>query len=125
MMSRLDIGSTSGARVGSCLAQSASKAPVQTSATLPLASSTIRQPSPFVRVVPSVLGVLPALKRPTVSHLSDSEWLAVNTILSSGAVGQPISANTARRLEIGLRLDRKSTRLNSSHIQKSRMPSSA
>ncbi len=29
----------------------------------------------------AVLDVLPALKRPTVSHLSDGEWLAVNTIL--------------------------------------------
>ena len=29
----------------------------------------------------AVLGVLPALKKPTISHLSDDEWLAVNTIL--------------------------------------------
>ena len=29
----------------------------------------------------AVLGVLPALKKPTISHLSDEEWLAVNTIL--------------------------------------------
>jgi histidinol dehydrogenase len=29
----------------------------------------------------AVLEVLPALKRPTISHLSDEEWLAVNTIL--------------------------------------------
>ncbi|MCC7156068.1 MAG: ATP phosphoribosyltransferase [Bryobacterales bacterium] len=29
----------------------------------------------------AVLGVLPALKRPTISQLSDNEWLAVNTIL--------------------------------------------
>jgi ATP phosphoribosyltransferase len=29
----------------------------------------------------AVLGVLPALKRPTISHLSDHEWLAVNTII--------------------------------------------
>lgn len=34
----------------------------------------------------SVLQVLPALKRPTVSHLSDSEWLAVNTILDESTV---------------------------------------
>ena len=33
-----------------------------------------------------VLKVLPALKRPTVSHLSDSEWLAVNTILDESTV---------------------------------------
>ena len=30
--------------------------------------------------------VLPALKRPTVSHLSDGEWLAVNTILDESTV---------------------------------------
>ena len=29
----------------------------------------------------TVLAVLPALKKPTISHLSDDEWLAVNTIL--------------------------------------------
>jgi len=34
----------------------------------------------------TVLGVLPALKRPTVSHLSDGEWMAVNTILDETAV---------------------------------------
>ncbi|HTT66141.1 MAG TPA: ATP phosphoribosyltransferase [Bryobacteraceae bacterium] len=33
-----------------------------------------------------VLDVLPALKRPTISHLSDEEWLAVNTILDESAV---------------------------------------
>ncbi|HVW86043.1 MAG TPA: ATP phosphoribosyltransferase [Bryobacteraceae bacterium] len=34
----------------------------------------------------TVLQVLPALKRPTVSHLSDGEWLAVNTILDESTV---------------------------------------
>jgi ATP phosphoribosyltransferase len=33
-----------------------------------------------------VLKVLPALKRPTISHLSDEEWLAVNTILDEATV---------------------------------------
>ncbi len=33
-----------------------------------------------------VLDVLPALKRPTISHLSDEEWLAVNTILDETTV---------------------------------------
>ena len=33
-----------------------------------------------------VLDVLPALKRPTISHLSDEEWLAVNTILDESTV---------------------------------------
>jgi ATP phosphoribosyltransferase len=34
----------------------------------------------------AVLDVLPALKRPTISHLSDQEWLAVNTILDESTV---------------------------------------
>jgi ATP phosphoribosyltransferase len=33
-----------------------------------------------------VLAVLPALKRPTISHLSDDDWLAVNTILDESTV---------------------------------------
>jgi ATP phosphoribosyltransferase len=33
-----------------------------------------------------VLSVLPALKRPTISHLSDEAWLAVNTILDEATV---------------------------------------
>jgi len=33
-----------------------------------------------------VLGVLPALKRPTISHLSDQDWMAVNTILDESTV---------------------------------------
>ena len=36
--------------------------------------------------LPGVLAVLPALKRPTISHLSDEEWLAVNTILDESTV---------------------------------------
>src|ERR1700722_4304818 len=34
----------------------------------------------------AVLRVLPALKRPTISHLSDEQWLAVNTILDETTV---------------------------------------
>jgi ATP phosphoribosyltransferase len=34
----------------------------------------------------AVLSVLPALKKPTISHLSDEEWLAVNTILDESTV---------------------------------------
>jgi ATP phosphoribosyltransferase len=33
-----------------------------------------------------VLAVLPALRRPTISHLSEEEWLAVNTILDESTV---------------------------------------
>ena len=34
----------------------------------------------------AVLAVLPALKQPTISHLSDEDWLAVNTILDESTV---------------------------------------
>jgi ATP phosphoribosyltransferase len=34
----------------------------------------------------AVLSVLPALKKPTIGHLSDDEWLAVNTILDETTV---------------------------------------
>jgi ATP phosphoribosyltransferase len=34
----------------------------------------------------TVLGVLPALKHPTISQLSNSDWLAVNTILEETSV---------------------------------------
>ena len=34
----------------------------------------------------AVLGVLPALKKPTISSLSDSDWFAVNTILDESTV---------------------------------------
>ena len=38
----------------------------------------------------NVLAVLPALKRPTISHLSDDEWLAVNTIIEEKTVREII-----------------------------------
>ena len=37
-----------------------------------------------------MLAVLPALNSPTVSQLSDSEWVAVNTILEEGVVREVI-----------------------------------
>jgi ATP phosphoribosyltransferase len=37
-----------------------------------------------------VLGVLPALNAPTVSHLSNSEWAAVNTIVNADTVREVI-----------------------------------
>ena len=33
----------------------------------------------------NVLAVLPALKNPTISHLSDEDWLAVNTVIDESA----------------------------------------
>ena len=36
--------------------------------------------------LPAVLGILPALKKPTISNLSDEEWVAVHTILDENTV---------------------------------------
>ena len=36
--------------------------------------------------LPAVLGLLPALQRPTISALSDEEWVAVNTIIEERTV---------------------------------------
>jgi ATP phosphoribosyltransferase len=36
--------------------------------------------------LPTVLGLLPALKNPTISQLSDQDWVAVNTILEESTV---------------------------------------
>ena len=33
-----------------------------------------------------MLGLLPALQRPTISNLSDDEWVAVNTIIEEKVV---------------------------------------
>src|SRR6266581_3018345 len=38
----------------------------------------------------AVLGVLPALQKPTISHLSDEDWLAVNTVIDEGAAWEVI-----------------------------------
>ncbi len=38
--------------------------------------------------LPSVLAVLPALKNPTISTLSDPDWVAVNTIIEEAVVRQ-------------------------------------
>jgi ATP phosphoribosyltransferase len=37
-----------------------------------------------------VLGVLPALQKPTVSTLSDPDWVAINTIVDEAVVRQII-----------------------------------
>jgi ATP phosphoribosyltransferase len=38
----------------------------------------------------SVLAVLPALQKPTISHLSDEDWLAVNTVIDEAAAWEVI-----------------------------------
>jgi ATP phosphoribosyltransferase len=47
----------------------------------------------------SVLGVLPALKNPTISELSDSHWVAVNTIIEESVVRQILPRLKAARAE--------------------------
>ena len=37
-----------------------------------------------------VLAVLPALKRPTISNLSDPDWVAVNTVIEEKTVREII-----------------------------------
>jgi ATP phosphoribosyltransferase len=47
----------------------------------------------------AVLGVLPALQKPTISHLSDDDWLAVNTIIDESAAWDVIPRLKQARAE--------------------------
>jgi ATP phosphoribosyltransferase len=47
----------------------------------------------------AVLAVLPALKNPTISGLSDSEWVAVNTIIEESVVRQILPRLKAAKAE--------------------------
>ena len=47
----------------------------------------------------AVLAVLPALKNPTISALSDSEWVAVNTIIEEAGVRQILPRLKAARAQ--------------------------
>src|SRR5262249_3271682 len=42
--------------------------------------------------LPSVLALLPALQKPTISSLSDPEWVAVNTIIDESVVRHIVPA---------------------------------
>ena len=53
------------------------------------------------------------------------QGVSVEPIYFSSSAGPQMAALTTGELDAGSGRDRKSTRLNSSHIQKSRMPSSA
>ena len=44
----------------------------------------------------AVLGLLPALQRPTISPLSDDEWVAVNTIIEERTVRDADPASSRR-----------------------------
>jgi ATP phosphoribosyltransferase len=46
-----------------------------------------------------VLAVLPALQKPTISHLSDQDWLAVNTVIDEGAAWDVIPRLKEARAE--------------------------
>jgi ATP phosphoribosyltransferase len=47
----------------------------------------------------AVLGVLPALQKPTISHLSDDDWVAVNTIIDESAAWDVIPRLKEARAE--------------------------
>jgi ATP phosphoribosyltransferase len=47
----------------------------------------------------AVLSVLPALKNPTISELSDSDWVAVNTIIEESVVRQILPRLKAARAQ--------------------------
>ena len=47
----------------------------------------------------SVLAVLPALQKPTISHLSDEDWLAVNTVIDESAAWKVIPRLKEARAE--------------------------
>ena len=49
--------------------------------------------------LPAVLALLPALQRPTISALSDEEWVAVNTIIEEPTVRDLIPQLKAARAE--------------------------
>ena len=49
--------------------------------------------------LPAVLALLPALQRPTVSPLSDGEWVAVNTIIEERTVRELIPRLKAARAQ--------------------------
>ena len=46
--------------------------------------------------LPNVLGVLPALKRPTISNLSDPDWVAVNTVIEEKTLREKIGRASCR-----------------------------
>jgi ATP phosphoribosyltransferase len=49
--------------------------------------------------LPAILALLPALQRPTISPLSDSEWVAVNTIIEERTVRDLIPRLKAARAQ--------------------------
>ncbi|HXN24979.1 MAG TPA: ATP phosphoribosyltransferase [Candidatus Dormibacteraeota bacterium] len=49
--------------------------------------------------LPKVLAALPALRNPTIAQLSDSDWVAINTIVEETAVRQLVPKLKAARAE--------------------------
>jgi len=49
--------------------------------------------------LPGVLGIVPALRRPTIAPLSDEDWVAVNTIIEEKVVRDLIPRLKAARAE--------------------------
>ena len=78
-----------------------------------------------------IIAVLPGMKSPTVMPLAQEGWCSVHTVLDEKRFWEIIGKLKALGAEgilvlpIEKMIDRKSTRLNSSHTDISRMPSSA
>jgi len=51
------------------------------------------------RDLAAVLAVLPALQKPTISHLSDEDWFAVNTVIDEAAAWEVIPRLKAEQAE--------------------------
>ena len=65
------------------------------------------------------------VKRPGIVHRLDRDTTGLMVVAKTDRAHRSLAAQFADHGRTGLLRDRKSTRLNSSHIQKSRMPSSA
>ena len=76
---------------------------------------------PMLAPIAHVLELLSHFKRRTDGSIAPIAALTLIPIMT--AVGAAVDYSRANNFRSGI--DRKSTRLNSSHIQKSRMPSSA
>ena len=77
-----------------------------------------------MRMAYTLGGGAPCIKKYQVAASSATVGVP-KLIPAAGGAGVAVATTTSATDMVGITLDRKSTRLNSSHIQKSRMPSSA
>ena len=69
--------------------------------------------------------VPPVLVDGTISYVEQQAWIQNMTIRDNILFGKPLDKKRYINTIVACQLDRKSTRLNSSHSSVSRMPSSA